>query len=68
MGCIPSYETIGFMAPLLVLILLFASGLALGGRYGDRNVCSRRALSGTREDIGLLGFEYGGFIHLSLMW
>jgi hypothetical protein len=30
-GCIPSYETIGFMAPLLVLILRLLQGLALGG-------------------------------------
>jgi MFS family permease len=32
-GCVPSYETIGFMAPVLVLIKN-ASGLALGGEYG----------------------------------
>src|SRR5215203_7152920 len=29
-GCIPSYETIGFLAPLLVLILRLLQGLALG--------------------------------------
>ncbi len=33
-GCIPSYETIGFMAPFLVLILRLLQGLALGGEYG----------------------------------
>ncbi len=33
-GCIPSYETIGFMAPVLVLILRLLQGLALGGEYG----------------------------------
>lgn len=33
-GCIPSYETIGFIAPLLVLILRLLQGLALGGEYG----------------------------------
>lgn len=33
-GCIPSYETIGFMAPLLVLVLRLLQGLALGGEYG----------------------------------
>lgn len=33
-GLIPSYETIGFMAPLLVLILRLLQGLALGGEYG----------------------------------
>ncbi|OXA81907.1 MFS transporter [Flavobacterium branchiophilum] len=33
-GCIPSYATIGFMAPTLVLILRLLQGLALGGEYG----------------------------------
>lgn len=33
-GCIPSYESIGFVAPLLVLILRLLQGLALGGEYG----------------------------------
>lgn len=33
-GCIPSYDTIGFMAPLLVLLLRLLQGLALGGEYG----------------------------------
>jgi MFS family permease len=33
-GCIPSYETIGFMAPVLVLLLRMLQGLALGGEYG----------------------------------
>ncbi|MGZ5246878.1 MAG: MFS transporter [Flavitalea sp.] len=33
-GCIPGYETIGFLAPILVLILRLLQGLALGGEYG----------------------------------
>src|SRR5215211_7110182 len=33
-GCIPSYETIGFFAPFLVLVLRLLQGLALGGEYG----------------------------------
>jgi MFS family permease len=33
-GCIPDYETIGFMAPFIVLILRLLQGLALGGEYG----------------------------------
>ncbi|KAF2329732.1 MFS transporter [Flavobacterium ginsenosidimutans] len=33
-GCIPSYESIGFLAPLLVLVLRLLQGLALGGEYG----------------------------------
>jgi len=33
-GCIPSYESIGVFAPLMVLILRLIQGLALGGEYG----------------------------------
>ena len=33
-GCIPSFETIGYAAPVLVLILRLLQGLALGGEYG----------------------------------
>lgn len=33
-GLIPGYETIGFAAPILVLILRLLQGLALGGEYG----------------------------------
>ena len=33
-GCVPEYKTIGFLAPVLVLILRLLQGLALGGEYG----------------------------------
>src|SRR5436190_20045470 len=33
-GCVPSYSTIGYWAPLLVLLLRLLQGLALGGEYG----------------------------------
>ena len=33
-GCIPSFDKIGYLAPLLALILRFLQGLALGGEYG----------------------------------
>lgn len=33
-GLVPGYETIGFAAPLLVLLLRLIQGLALGGEYG----------------------------------
>ena len=33
-GCVPSYETIGFIAPVIVLLMRLLQGLALGGEYG----------------------------------
>lgn len=33
-GLIPSYSSIGYAAPILVLILRLIQGLALGGEYG----------------------------------
>ena len=33
-GCLPSYETIGFVAPVILIALRMAQGLALGGEYG----------------------------------
>jgi MFS family permease len=33
-GCVPTYESIGFAAPLIVLLLRLLQGLALGGEYG----------------------------------
>jgi MFS family permease len=33
-GLIPGYDTIGFFAPVLVLLLRLLQGLALGGEYG----------------------------------
>ncbi|OLY93945.1 Predicted arabinose efflux permease, MFS family [Cnuella takakiae] len=33
-GLVPSYESIGFAAPIIVLLLRLLQGLALGGEYG----------------------------------
>lgn len=34
MGCLPSYDTIGVAAPLLLVLLRFVQGIALGGEWG----------------------------------
>ena len=33
-GLVPGYETLGFVAPVIVLVLRLLQGLALGGEYG----------------------------------
>ena len=33
-GLIPNYETIGFSAPIIILVLRILQGLAIGGEYG----------------------------------
>lgn len=33
-GCVPSYDTIGVAAPVLLLVLRFLQGLGLGGEWG----------------------------------
>ena len=33
-GCLPSYATIGVAAPLALIVLRFAQGLAVGGQWG----------------------------------
>ena len=37
-GLLPSYETIGWIAPVVLIVLRMAQGLALGGEYGGAAV------------------------------
>jgi MFS family permease len=34
MGCLPSFETIGYWAPVLLVLLRFLQGFAVGGEWG----------------------------------
>ena len=34
MGCLPTFETIGYWAPALLVVLRFAQGFAVGGEWG----------------------------------
>jgi hypothetical protein len=63
-GCIPSYETIGFMAPVLVLILRMLQ--VLGRRiWRSSHLCSGAAPVGQREILDFLDTNHCncGVIH-----
>jgi MFS family permease len=47
-GCVPSYETIGFMAPVLVLILRMLQGRSRWRIWRRCNLCSRARPVGTK--------------------
>lgn len=34
MGCLPSFDSIGYLAPILLVVLRFIQGFALGGEWG----------------------------------
>lgn len=37
-GCLPSYEAIGIIAPILLMTLRILQGIALGGEYGGASI------------------------------
>ncbi|MBL0691022.1 MAG: MHS family MFS transporter [SAR324 cluster bacterium] len=50
-GLVPSYETIGFLAPAIVVSLRLLQGLALGGEYGGATT-----YVGEHSPVGKRGF------------
>jgi len=59
-GCLPSYATIGVAAPLLLILLRFAQGLAVGGQWGGAALLAienapegRRGLFGSFPQLGV---------------
>lgn len=60
MGCIPSHASIGFGAPLLLVILRFIQGFAVGGEWGgavllisEHSPNDRRAFWGSFPQVGV---------------
>ncbi|MBW8739641.1 MAG: MFS transporter [Streptomyces turgidiscabies] len=73
-GCVPTYESIGTAAPLLLLVLRFLQGLGLGGEWGGAVLLTaehappeRRALWSSFPQIGpAVGFLLANGVMLVL--
>jgi MFS family permease len=71
-GVLPTYERIGFWAPIILVVLRLAQGLALGGEYGGAaTYVAEHAPPGKRglytswiQTTATLGF----FISLAVIW
>lgn len=60
MGCLPSFDTIGYWAPALLVLLRFIQGFALGGEWGgavllvtEHSPKERRAFWGSFPQAGV---------------
>ncbi|NGO07478.1 MHS family MFS transporter [Streptomyces sp. HC44] len=73
-GCVPTYDTIGTAAPVLLLVLRFLQGLGLGGEWGgavlltaEHAPAERRGLWSSFPQIGpALGFVLANGVMLVL--
>ncbi|MEW2116771.1 MFS transporter [Streptomyces sp. NPDC005474] len=73
-GCVPTYESIGTAAPLLLLVLRFLQGLGLGGEWGgavlltaEHAPAERRALWSSFPQVGpTVGFVLANGVTLVL--
>lgn len=53
MGCLPSYQTIGVSAPVLLLILRLIQGFSVGGEISGATVFTAEHLPLTRRGLGI---------------
>jgi MFS family permease len=72
-GLVPSYATIGFWAPVLMVLLRMIQGFSTGGEYGGAATfmaeyapCRRRGFFGSFLEFGTLaGFSLGALLMLA---
>ena len=75
-GLLPSYDTIGVFAPLLLALARFGQGLGLGGEWGgaallatENAPAKKRALYGSFPQLGApIGFFFANGTFLLLSW
>ena len=73
-GVLPTYETIGFAAPLLLALCRFGQGIGLGGEWGGAVLLAtenappgKRAWYGMFPQLGApIGFLFSGSVFLAL--
>lgn len=75
-GLLPTYQTIGTAAPLLLALARFGQGLGLGGEWGgaallatENAPATKRAFYGSFPQLGApIGFFFANGIFLLLSW
>ena len=57
-GCLPGYDTLGIMAPILLILLRVAQGLAVGGEWGGASLMAVESAPPKYKTF------YGGFTQI----
>lgn len=69
-GLLPTYDAIGVLAPILLVVIRIMQGLSLGGEFGgaityivEHNEGKKRGLLGSSTIVSLIiGFLFGSFV------